>query len=234
MSLIETYQSCKQLIADNLTEKGVEADATDGLTTLANKILDIEGTPEDELIDIEITIVWLDQDNADLNRPESVTVRLFAGRIEVDSAIISAYDDWAHTFYKLPKYNDGHLINYSIESTPVEWYSTIVNGFRIIEDYSRETTSAIVRKIWADNNNESGARPSSIRMTLSNGQKVTLSENNNWIAVITDLPAILNHEPVTYTWTEQLVSGYQLSNQKTTDTVTTFTNKLLEKPSGPK
>ena len=40
-TLLETYQSVKELIADNLQEKGVDASPNDGLTTLARKILDI-------------------------------------------------------------------------------------------------------------------------------------------------------------------------------------------------
>lgn len=44
MSLIETYESRKQLIADNLNAVGVsEASADDGLTTLANLILQASG-----------------------------------------------------------------------------------------------------------------------------------------------------------------------------------------------
>ena len=43
MSLISTYQSRKSLFAEKLEDKGVEASATDGLTTLINKIEDIEG-----------------------------------------------------------------------------------------------------------------------------------------------------------------------------------------------
>ena len=42
MSLQETYQSKKNLIAYNLTQKGVQASGTEGLTSLANKILDIQ------------------------------------------------------------------------------------------------------------------------------------------------------------------------------------------------
>lgn len=41
MSLKETYQSRKQLIADNLQAKGVSASKNEGLTTLINKINDI-------------------------------------------------------------------------------------------------------------------------------------------------------------------------------------------------
>ena len=41
MSLIETYQSRKSLLVEKLISKGVQASATDGLTTLINKVDDI-------------------------------------------------------------------------------------------------------------------------------------------------------------------------------------------------
>ncbi|WP_405309939.1 Cna B-type domain-containing protein [Methanobrevibacter sp.] len=189
-----------------------------------------EEEPEEELINIPVVIVFNDQDNKDLNRPESITVRLYAGGAEVDSAIITADDGWTHTFYELPKYLDGHPINYSIGEDPVEWYSTVINGFTIRNTYQPETTSVSVRKVWSDNNDESGIRPSSIAMTLSNGQVVMLNEANGWTATITGLPTMLNHEAVTYSWTEQSVVGYQLSNQETVGTLTTFTNAPWTRP----
>lgn len=43
MTFAQTYLSRKNLIATNLTQKGVSAQGSEGLTTLANKILQIEG-----------------------------------------------------------------------------------------------------------------------------------------------------------------------------------------------
>ena len=50
MSLISTYQSRKSLFAEKLITKGVEASATDGLTTLINKIDDIQSFTEGLLL----------------------------------------------------------------------------------------------------------------------------------------------------------------------------------------
>lgn len=44
MSLRETYQSRKNLLAANLTRQGVSASGDEGLTTLINKVLDISHT----------------------------------------------------------------------------------------------------------------------------------------------------------------------------------------------
>ena len=57
MSLSSTYLSRKALIADNLQSMGVlSADADEGLTTLANKILDIEPSISGLDLDTSITI----------------------------------------------------------------------------------------------------------------------------------------------------------------------------------
>lgn len=45
MSLNNSLQTLGQLMATNLQSKGVTANASDGLTTLANKILQVESTP---------------------------------------------------------------------------------------------------------------------------------------------------------------------------------------------
>ena len=189
--------------------------------------------PEEELIDIPVVIVFNDQDNKDLNRPESITVRLYAGGAEMDSAIITADDGWTHTFNELPKYLDGHPINYSISEDPVEWYSTVINGFTIRNTYQPETTSVSVKKVWSDNNDESGIRPSSIAMTLSNGQTVILNEANGWTATITGLPTRINGESISYTWTEQEVVGYAQQNVSQQGTLTTFTNAPWTRPDTP-
>ena len=57
MSLASTYLSRKELIADNLQSMGVvDASGDDGLTTLANKILDIEPSISGLNLDTGITV----------------------------------------------------------------------------------------------------------------------------------------------------------------------------------
>ena len=61
MTLSSTYLSRKALIADNLQSMGVtSADASDGLTTLANKILDIEPSIQGLELDTNISLVSSD------------------------------------------------------------------------------------------------------------------------------------------------------------------------------
>ena len=70
-------------------------------------------------------------------------------------------------------------------------------------------------------------------MKLNNGMTVILSEENGWMASITDLPAKVNGKPAEYTWTEQTVMGYELESKELEDTVTTFTNKPWTRPEQP-
>lgn len=192
-----------------------------------------EQEPEEELIDVSVIIIFSDQDNKDGNRPQSITVRLYAGGAEIDNAIVTASDGWTHTFSELPKYLDGNPIHYSITEDPVNWYSTNIHGFTITNNYVPEVTSVSVRKIWNDDNNESGVRPSSIAMTLNNGNHVILNEANGWTATISDLPTHVNGEEVAYSWTEQEVLGYMQQDVTQQGAVTIFTNALWTLPETP-
>ncbi|MBR3238142.1 MAG: Cna B-type domain-containing protein [Oscillospiraceae bacterium] len=85
-------------------------------------------------------------------------------------------------------------------------------------------TEATVTKVWDDDNDRDGIRPSSLTVTLSNGQTVTLNDGNSWTGTINDLPMYENEEPVTYTWSEGTVSGYTQSSAALAGTTTTLTN----------
>ncbi len=99
------------------------------------------------------------------------------------------------------------------ETTNVSFYNKYV-----------ELTEAAVKKIWVDSDNKDGIRPASIKMTLSNGDEVTLNEANGWAGKVSNLPKYnANGVEITYTWTEEVVQGYDQSSSKD-GTVTTFTN----------
>jgi len=174
-----------------------------------------------------------DNDNADGNRPESITVHLYAGGEEIKVVQLKAANGWKYHFGELPKYADGKPIHYSVSEDPVEGYSTEIDGFTIYNKYQPERTQATVRKIWNDENDKQKKRPESIWMKLSNGTIVMLSEENGWTATIADLPAKVNGKPAEYTWTEQTAMGYELETVVQEGSVTTFTNKPWTRPEQP-
>ena len=94
-------------------------------------------------------------------------------------------------------------------------------------------TSISVSKIWDDNNNAQGLRPTSIAMTLSNGMVVILNAENGWTATIDNLPTRVNGEPMVYTWVEQKVLSYDQVGVETVGNMTTFTNRVWKRPEEP-
>jgi hypothetical protein len=224
------------------TVKGTETSFTITNTFVLGK-LEIEKKfeiipPEDNekegpLVDIPIIKEWDDNGNADGNRPTSVTVRLYADGTEIANAALTAEDGWKYTFTGLPRWSDEEnkvKINYTVTEDEVRWYRAQINGTNILNIYTPEYTTASVRKYWDDNNNEAGLRPTSITMTLSNGKRVTLSEDNGWATTVTGLPAYINGEPATYSWTEQEVVGYRLTNVEVDGNYALFTNHFAMVP----
>ena len=191
--------------------------------------------PEDEdTTDIEVEKIWVgDNDNADGNRPESITVHLYAGGKEIKSAKLTAKNGWKKHWGELPKFVDGHPIHYSVSEDPVQDYVTEIRGFTIYNKYQPERTQVSVRKIWNDDNDRLKIRPTSIWMKLNNGMSVVLNEDNGWQATITGLPVRVNGKPAEYTWTEQSVMGYELESKTTEGSVTVFQNKPWTRPDAP-
>ena len=193
-----------------------------------------EPEEEEETTDFEVEKVWVgDNDNADGNRPESITVRLYAGGQEIKVVKLTAKNGWKYHFGELPKFVDGKPIHYSVKEDPVEGYATEIHGFTIYNKYQPEMTQVTVRKVWNDENNKQNKRPTSIWMKLSNGMAVMLNEANGWTATIAGLPTKVNGKPAEYTWTEQTILGYELESKIEEGNVTIFTNKLWTRPDAP-
>lgn len=195
--------------------------------------------PDAEFVDIPVTKTWNDNNNKDGNRPESVTVRLYADGVEVDSHVLTAGENWSYTFTERPRYKEDNKteIAYTVNEDAVAMYAKEINGYNIVNNYQPEVTAVSVVKIWHDNNNAQNTRPTSIAMTLSDGQKVVttvlLTENNNWTATVSDLPTIVNGQPAQYAWREQQVIGYTLTGVTEAERTMTFTNTLWERPETP-
>ena len=212
--------------------------ATAKLTNVYEKSTPEEENPEDQVLSIPVVKTWVDNDNRDGNRPASVTVRVLANGRQIASTVLTAANGWKHVFENLPKTDEQKQpITYTITEDPVPMYETTVNGSSVINVYKPEVTSATVMKIWDDNNNAAGLRPASIYATLSDGTRtvatVVLTEANGWSATVDDLPTVINGAPAQYSWKEQEVLGYQKTGAETTGSVTTFTNKLYQRPTPP-
>ena len=195
--------------------------ATEGIvTTLTNA-----HTPE--VVSATVRKVWNDNDNQDGIRPANLTVTLSNGQ----SVTLNEANGWQATIDNLPKYDDGVEIAYTwSEGDMPEGYTlvgTATEGIvtTLTNAHTPQVTSATVRKVWNDNDNQDGIRPESLTVTLSNGQSVVLSEANGWQATIDNLPMYANGQQIAYTWTENnLPEGYALTDTVVEGTVTTLTN----------
>ncbi|MCC8067774.1 MAG: Cna B-type domain-containing protein, partial [Clostridiales bacterium] len=125
-----------------------------------------------DYVPVNGTVVWDDANDQDGIRPESVTVHLKADDTEVDSATVTAEDDWSFNFSGLPKYdNNSNEIAYTITEDAVEGYETEIsgdtaNGFVITNSHTPKKTEVSGTITWADGNNQDGKRPNYVAVQL--------------------------------------------------------------------
>ena len=197
--------------------------------------------PDAEYVNIPVTKTWNDNNDADGNRPESITVRLYADGIEVDSHVMTVSEGWLYTFMDKPRYEEDHKteIIYDVREDEIPMYMQEVNGYNIVNHYSPSEVSASVSKVWNDTNNALGIRPSSVAMMLYNGVSekpvaiVMLSEENGWVTEVNHLPTIVEGKKAVYAWEEQQVIGYTLDSVEQRGNHMTFTNSAWERPDNP-
>ena len=127
---------------------------------------------------------WIDEENKNNTRPESITVRLMQDGKEYMRKTVTQSDNWSYTFENVPVYKDymGNQYEYSIKEVPVTNYITSYEGNNIINEVN--LTEFEVEKIWEDDGNAAGKRPESIVVELKREgsivRKITLNEETNW------------------------------------------------------
>lgn len=95
-----------------------------------------DNTHTPETVTINGTTTWVDNNDQDGIRPDTVTIILLANGTEVDRKTVNATDDWSFTNYKN---QNGEEITYTITQEEVEGYTTTVNGFNITLRYAPGT-----------------------------------------------------------------------------------------------
>ena len=193
----------------------------------------ITNTHKTEITSVEGKKVWDDANNQDGKRPNSIKVRLLANGTEVATKDVTAADNWTYSFTDLPKYANGEEIVYTVTEDAVPDYTTAINGTTITNSYTPGKTSITVTKAWADNDNQDGIRPDSIKVQLyagedAQGEEVTLDGTNNWTYTWTGLDAKKDGQDIVYTVKETgEVTGYtsEISGDAQTGFVITNTHK---------
>uniref|UniRef100_UPI0025892C7C Cna B-type domain-containing protein n=1 Tax=Streptococcus sp. TaxID=1306 RepID=UPI0025892C7C len=184
----------------------------------------ITNTHVPETTEISGTKTWDDKDNQDGKRPNSITVKLladfryddgeeFAPQEEIASQEVTADTDWKYSFKDLPKYRDGVEISYSIVEEPVSDYETTISGTDITNTHVPETTEISGTKMWDDNDDQDGKRPTAITVNLlADGVKVDskkVTAADDWKYEFKDLPKYKAGQEIKYSVTEEAVKDYE-------------------------
>ena len=188
---------------------------------------------------LTVTKQWDDGNNQDGIRPDSIVVNLMLDGKVCESVTLNAGNKWTYTWSELPAKEAGEELVYEVDEDVSTGYSKMISGnktkgYTIINTHVPEVLAPFtVTKVWDDNNNQDGMRPSSITVTLlADGEAVetaTLSEANGWTYEFKNLPKFAKGQLIDYTIEEAAVadyssavsgnvmSGFTVTNTKETD-----------------
>ena len=225
---LDKYSEGKE-ITYTVSEDNVEGYKTE---ISGNNITNIHNP---EKISITGTKTWNDNNNQDGIRPDSITINLLANGEKVSSTIANSESNWNYSFTNLDKYNQGTEIKYALEEVLVDGYTSEITDFNITNTHTPETVSYILQKAWSDQDNNDAIRPEYIIVHLyADGyeklsQKVTAE--SGWTYTFEDLPKYNNGKLINYTFTEDVVKGYNSSiviNDNANNNQSTDRDKIID------
>ena len=228
--------------------KGTEADGYD--VSVAGDILDEKGLVLTykhipAVVNVSARALWNDANNQDGIRPTDTLVQLYAdGTALGDKAVIESNKEWTKTWSNLPKYKAGKEIVYNVSAYAVSGYTVKVTG-NVLEGYKAEYTHNVqkmnvtVQNAWNDLDNVVDSRPAQLVVEIyangkTTGKRVTLTEANNWKAIVSGFDRNASGKRIQYTGKAVgTPAGYNISvstdangNIKLISNFTTYTKKL--------
>lgn len=220
----------------------VETDAIDEYTTKISKInneFEIVHTHNLETVDINVNIEWLDADDNDGLRPQSLLVNLINETLDEIVETVTTYPDaegnWTVTIPNVQKYLAQDLITYSINVEDVNGYTSVIENtqpydYQISLNHEAETIEHTVNLDWLNDDSEN--RPESVTISLFNAndldnplQTVKHSGDalNNWSYTFTNLAKYHEKELINYVAKVERIKGYTTTYTYDND-ATTITN----------
>lgn len=205
-------------ITYTITEDAVNGYTGKITTDDTGYILSITNMHAPETIRKTVTKTWDDGNDRDGIRPTNVKIELYGTDGTRRTQYLTKDNHWSYSFENLPKYqNEGTIILYTIKEEAVEGYTqksvTTTAGFDLTNTHEIQTADYEVKKVWVDDNDRDGVRPTSITLTLtgSDGSKYTkqMTAADNWNAVTFErVPMFNGGKYITYTLTENEVPSY--------------------------
>ena len=193
----------------------------------------VTNTYNPETVVLSGTKVWKDNNNQDGKRTTSVKVQILNGEKVVQEIEVSEKTGWKFESKKLPKYENGKEIKYTVKEVAVKEYTSTVTTdkdgkYTVTNTHAPEKTSVKGHKIWKDEENKDGIRPASITVKLladgkETGQTATVSETSGWTYEFTGLDRYQEGKEIAYTVEEvnvpdgytASVEGYNITNTHT-------------------
>lgn len=205
---------------------------------------------EKELTEVKVTKKW-EKDTKD-TRPDKVTVKLYRStKGSQEKAVYMGRDiiypdkdgNWEITFKNLPKSDDdGNLYIYTVKEVDIPGYSATISGnqndgYTITNTKKTVKTNIKIKKVWDDNHNKYGKRPSSITVNLiADGVKQyskKLTASDGWYYEFKDLPKYKDGKKIIYTVSETKTPKYNSKisgNPEEGFTVTNTVKPLKKEP----
>ena len=187
---------------------------------------------------ITVTKAWVDNDNQDGIRPESIKVQLYAGDAAQGKEVtLNAENKWTYTWNDLDEKKGGKDIVYTVRETevPAGYEATVTGnateGFILTNTHKTEVISVEGTKTWNDND-QIAKRPESITVRLfADGTEVnsqTVNAESNWTYKFTELPKYAAGKEIVYTVSEDAVPGY-ITSVNGTNLINTITSVKISK-----
>ena len=200
--------------------------------------------------DVTVYKIWDDDNNRDGVRASSITISLIGSNGKeyegtLDAKNNATEDDentWSYVFEHIPVVTSkGEAITYEIEEdeTTIGDYEASYDqdNLTVTNFHEPETTSIYGYKIWEDDNNSSGLRPTSLEFILLNGDGEELDstiifedENGDWNFSFENLPKNQNIDgkvsEIEYTIEEVVNFNYIASYDTDEDGYIVVTNTL--------
>lgn len=153
-----------------------------------------------ELTDITVTKIWDDMSNEGNTRPENLTITLTSnptGFVTVRPMVTKQDNKWTYKWTGLRKYSDvegKNAITYDFSEAAIDGYTASYDKPNWTVTNYLSTVNVTVNKVWDDNNDSDGVRPSSVTFQLLadgnavNGKTVTLPYEGSLSYTFTGLP----------------------------------------------
>lgn len=204
--------------------------------TRNGKSFTLINTHVDETKNITITKAWNDENNQDGLRPKSITAVVNGSDGSARFVQLFESQNWTTSLNNLPKYKNSTEVQYTVKENAISGYETEIkqtgDSYTITNTHAPAVVTVSVVKIWDDENNQDGIRPSLIQVTLTGSDGSThnaaITKNDGWTYQFKDLPQYKNGVKIDYTLQEADSNPYTYEIVKGSDGYSfTITNNYV-------